>query len=390
MAGEGNPGENVNPQNLIVNELLSYATYYLQSSTRDELHKTIYSFYNLDEVVVAKKILHNLHSDIIGEFIQRKSSTNRSELSAHLEDLMSAIYELDKENVSFKFGTMNFRRIPKWAPNQAFNFALAEKINALEARLLTQELVSSENKAEMVQMKDNFASLETRQEITERKTTQAVPTMADVVVNGRQQPQNVLGPMKGPSKKPPTVAAREAGQSAVGETLVLTQPQTSGVAVTQLSDVVPARNGNHQGEDGAKHQGEVDAKAKPASGTDDGEPFQLQPAAQKRLRRQQRYVAGTQTNVAGRVKGAPLANRDFFVHRVDKGTEAEDIKQFLLESGIVVNNVTVLSKDVALFRSFKVSVPLCECTKILNADLWPTGIRIRRFLTRKSLNENGE
>ena len=42
---------------VVVNELLCYCAEYIQSCTKDQILKTVHDYYDIDEVVVAKKIL---------------------------------------------------------------------------------------------------------------------------------------------------------------------------------------------------------------------------------------------------------------------------------------------------------------------------------------------
>ena len=104
---------------VMINELLCYATYYMHSTSREQLQKCVYRFYNYEEVAQAKKLLFDIYSPLIGEYPQRRSSPNRSELLAHVEDIINAIYQLDEENITFRFSAFNLSRIPFGNPNES-------------------------------------------------------------------------------------------------------------------------------------------------------------------------------------------------------------------------------------------------------------------------------
>ena len=113
---------------VVINELLCYATQYMSTCTRQQLQKCVYRFYTIDEVIGAKKILHNSYSPLIGDFAQRKTSANRSELLAHVEDVLSALYTLDQNNVTFRYVAYDLKRIPVGDPSENDYLAVAEKM----------------------------------------------------------------------------------------------------------------------------------------------------------------------------------------------------------------------------------------------------------------------
>lgn len=151
----------------IVNEVLCYVTQYIQSSTKDQVLKVVQGFYNVDEVICAKEMLYRLYEGKLGSYPQRKTSTQRSELFAHTDDIVNFVLQLDSQGVSLNFSAKNLHRIPKWAPNETGNFSIAEKLNQLEGRMQSLEFVVSENKVSCVSLKDSVVTIERRLEKTE-------------------------------------------------------------------------------------------------------------------------------------------------------------------------------------------------------------------------------
>ena len=138
-----NPGDQCNPENsrhikqVVISELLCYAFSNLQRCTGVQIVKAIDRFFNLDEIVCAKKVLYEIYSGDLGDFPKRKTSGNRSEQLAHVEDIVDSLILLDgKEDcISFNFVAHDLNRLPRFNPNETDNFAIAEKLAMLEARL---------------------------------------------------------------------------------------------------------------------------------------------------------------------------------------------------------------------------------------------------------------
>ena len=90
-----------------------------------------------------------------------------------------------------------------------------------------------------------------------------------------------------------------------------------------------------------------------------------------------------------RLKGSPPVTRDFFVYRVDKTTTDDDMKNHLRDLEINYVSVNRLSNVEATYCSYRISVPLDQVDKIMDANAWPTGIRIRQFVVRQN-NKDGD
>ena len=156
----------VHRETVVFNELL-YAVQYMHSCTKEQLIKSIYRYYDLEEVTKAKKILHYMYKDEIGLYQARKTSTNRSELIAHVDDLISGLLYLDENGTEFTFAACNLKRIPTWEPNVIDFVSIAEKMVLLEGRLKSLEFVVSENKVEINKNKNIIGRVEKRVEQNE-------------------------------------------------------------------------------------------------------------------------------------------------------------------------------------------------------------------------------
>ena len=81
-----------------------------------------------------------------------------------------------------------------------------------------------------------------------------------------------------------------------------------------------------------------------------------------------------------RFRGAPEPNRDLFIYRVDPNTEAEDLRDYMMEKGFEVRNLCCISNPNARFKSFKLTVPLSEFKDLFSDTLWPDGVRVRKYV----------
>ena len=297
----------VSLEKVFVNELLCYVVQHMHWSTRDHLFKTISRFYNLDEIVAAKKALFKMY-DTLGDFQQRKTSTNRTEQLAHADDILQGVYDLDSLGIGMKFAAVNLDRVPKWSPNEIEHFALVEKLTAVEGRLSNMELVVSENKMQILHNKDNFSDLKDYVVRNENKI-KADPPRSSYSQITRSAESNV-------QVKDMTHSDNQSIWS------IPQNPKVDGdrIKVKQKEKVVSTNKVPYQQDKGSVSK-------------EDSEGFVLPYSQRKRIARKKTHVIkGTGSN--GRVKGAPPPIRDFFVYRADTNTTEDDIKWLLDESEI--------------------------------------------------------
>lgn len=81
--------------------------------------------------------------------------------------------------------------------------------------------------------------------------------------------------------------------------------------------------------------------------------------------------------------------RDLYVGRCDQSTTVEGLINYIKnEVEIDVITCVCISNDSANVKSFKVGVKLNEIDGLLNADLWPENIRVRKFYNRRNGGRN--
>jgi hypothetical protein len=108
----------------------------------------------------------------------------------------------------------------------------------------------------------------------------------------------------------------------------------------------------------------------------------------KRLRRDQRrkrtIIQGACTSST--LRGGPLPQRDFFVYRVEKSINEDDIKDHLSSRHVENAEVELLSHDHSKFGSFKVKICVTDVPKIMDPNMWPPGIRVRKYFPKRDHN----
>ena len=87
---------------------------------------------------------------------------------------------------------------------------------------------------------------------------------------------------------------------------------------------------------------------------------------------------------SSKITGAPQPSRDLFVYRVERGTTVRDIDEYLKENDIKCRSVKKVSKDEAKFASFKVEFSVEQFKTVLEPEMWPEGVHVRKFFNPRN------
>ena len=64
-----------------------------------------------------------------------------------------------------------------------------------------------------------------------------------------------------------------------------------------------------------------------------------------------------------------------------------DLYSYITGKDINVHKLQCVSHDLAANKSFQLTIPLADYSKIFNSDIWPEGIKVRPFIhSRKAQN----
>ena len=121
---------------------------------------------------------------------------------------------------------------------------------------------------------------------------------------------------------------------------------------------------------------------------------QLDPNERGQQKRQ--YVKGRQrtkihgSNDTSVVSGAPPPKRDYFLSRIVKSTEDDVLRQFIVDSGIGLVDLRLVSNENAKFKSYKLSVSLDDRDKIWSPNLWPKGSCIEKWKPKNNESKSSQ
>ena len=93
------------------------------------------------------------------------------------------------------------------------------------------------------------------------------------------------------------------------------------------------------------------------------------------------------TAVSTKVKGATAPPDELFISRVDGDTTEADMAEYILELGVHIIDLELTSHHEARNKSFKLTVNKNDFYKLLDASLWPDGVKVGRYRKPKNNRE---
>lgn len=283
-----------------------------------------------DDVTEAKDVLIKCGIADPGPLNGHRDSSQRSRFIAEVEDFMVMLERLDGDsNVNPTFAAVNLSKIPSVSPEEAGNAAS----QATQIRKLQEQMASV-----MKALNDHEENIDSLMQIQ----SSSASSYASVVGQNSRKNDNV---MPGPSKE--DSGAKDAPHS----------PR--------------------------QIQSSRDVKQKYT----DSEGFARQRASyhkdEKNYKRDQKRVTGKNTDT-NRLRGEPQKT-DMVVKYVQKDCLEDDMHEFLIE-----NDITVWPEDILLIshqdhssNTFKVKILKSDMDKMLDEDIWSTGIECSEWVPRK-------
>ena len=127
-----------NNSEFILEPLLAYILFSLQSSTSENISKAVLGHFTPEQIFNAKEVLWGkCDIKVIGQKVRRRGSNVRSEQDANLQDIIAALMKLDKVDklpcVVIDAGSLGI--IPRSHPEELNNISLLDRLNILEARV---------------------------------------------------------------------------------------------------------------------------------------------------------------------------------------------------------------------------------------------------------------
>ena len=258
---------------------------------------------------------------------------------------------------------------------------------ALEGCLKSLELAVSENKASIIQLKDSEINANKRFETIETDIVSLYSKSAnysDIVKGstgvGRSSPiSSPIVVLPGASETPrkSEVANTEDDVNKPNPSFfsrLLSKSSSPKDKGLRSKSSVPIDNSTEMGKARITLTDKSDVHS-------EGCVFQKHERRRQERARQRTIVTGTSNSA--RLKGGPPPVREFFVYSVQKCAEENDIEDYLTENNIDFISVIKVSNPDVKFSSFRVSVPIAMVKKVMDGNMWPEGISVRKFYPPK-------
>jgi hypothetical protein len=114
------------------------------TSTCDSIKKAVLGFFTIAQIIDAKDLLWTIgDKEIVKEKISRRHSNMRSEAEAHLSDILSAMYKLDKADKMplfvLDYKSLATNCIPKSPPRELDDITVCDRLNNIEEKFAVMQ-----------------------------------------------------------------------------------------------------------------------------------------------------------------------------------------------------------------------------------------------------------
>ena len=336
---------------LVKNEVLCFISNHFKSANNSGIVTVVSTFYNEDEILVAKNLLHdicvkNLTTCEIPRNIARKGENKRK---ADTDDLMKYFALLDEQKFTGAlFVAANLKRVPLFEPGSVDLCFMQESIADMKKQI--DELIGI--KKSVSDLQDSMRSL-----IDARR--------CNVDLYPFQQKGNEGGKQTTvPAMQPRASNAQNAGSSYAGAAVGMKEDSNLRVALPQ------SQHGSFQDHNTNSYQSKYGTRKKKPP------------------------VVGTAKDSSSCLK-ASAKPREFhlYIGNLDIDTKSDFIQQCIVEKG---TNIRVLSSDIVRSSRFEhlrsvaahVVIDARDKDKALQPDSWPEDITIRPWHVKRAVQNS--
>ena len=121
--------------------------------------------------------------------------------------------------------------------------------------------------------------------------------------------------------------------------------------------------------------------------TDDAKGWTLLPKHARKLDRFLNKNSVHGTVISTKVKGATAPPDKLFISRVDGDTTEADMAEYILELDVHIIDLKLISHIEARNKSFNLTVNKTDFYKLLDASLWPDGVKVGRYRKPRNIRE---
>lgn len=383
-------------QKVVIEPTLAYIWFSMQSGTFDNVKTVAVSHFSLEAVVAAKNTLWEASDNsVIGEKFRRRGTAARNEKVAHINDIVEALSKLDQAGKvpTLAIDALSLGFIPRAKPEELNDISVIERLTKVEQLVKSLYETTDKLMCENMSIQDKLKS-PTYADVAS-SMSDSIPLMQNPQPHtaGGKDHTGVHTANTRQSRGRGGPHARGSLPSGRGGWLChstsrgrgrMAQPvRATTFASSNPFDPLQAEFRAISSDRQSTHSDAPSHTSYHNSTRDDSEGFQL--PTQQIKRKMRRVIAGqADTSRISGFKGAPEPERDLFIFRVDPETETDQLKEYLCEKGITSRKLECVSNINAKFKSFKLSVPASEFSKLFNEDLWPCGVRVRKYITPRS------
>jgi hypothetical protein len=389
------------------------------------------------EILDAKRILWKCHGDILGKLYTRHGSITRAAHEADLADMLDAAKTLDSAQVcSYRFVAWNLDRIPKYAPEEANLYTLADRIAAIERDVLGLHSILDTTRQAYVCSSAALTSSVTHAGLrvstsgtstgytfssSQHDNSSVFPThdpCVTITSDRRVAMSNIDSLLPTSSSSSSSLTSPSLSSQCAfnrDDILVVNLPQVSNCVASVPFCKASRNNVSHIITSVTRPEALHGLSAKPfqnlsteplsagvpsrhQSNTVAGASANRNVAIRQNIAQPQRKPAVTtdtdgfqpvqrKKKIIGTKKtDIPMSQPRtcaLFVHRINPDIPADRVKDECTRGGAHVFEIEQVSKESSRFKSFKVVIDWEHMNQALNPNFWPEGVACKRWFTRR-------
>ena len=369
---------------LHINELLTYATFYMNKSCIDHIKKIISSFYTNEEIVEAKKLLWEIKGSELQAYSERKNTDKRSSSDANISDIFDGLTKLDILDQIPIFVAKKMDRIPKREPEELNTVSIIDRLGRIEKKIDEYGDTLSNHEIDLTYIKTLNIENELKSVNDKIDTFQIKSNIISPPLSFSDEDSNPIKSIDGANATKYDVTGDNSRLESEWETTddeskhLNTNKKLSyrEASLRFISNIHNQNNRNNLKKKGPtlvvtpKEPKETPRNIIEADG------FQLVETKQQRRRR---------FGESEGLRGAPSPKRDIFVSRVQSGN-VFIVKRFLNNNNIMNDDIKCVSHDNSKFKSFKVTISKSDLPNVMENKFWPKGVLCSVWKERNQKN----
>ena len=374
---------------MIVNELLTYAKYYINNSTFENLKKLMLSFYTPEEILIAKRLLWEVCGNHLDNLTERKTTDKRTSEDANLNDLLSALIAIDANNVTTEFVAKDLLRLPKRAPEELNVTSLLERIVNLEDAVNRSEETLSHHTVQISEL-SLVKNCTNKLNILENKVQEHGIALADIIAKEKIIDQNHNSNLQ--------FDDNEVRSDSDIDWIDLDPNGNDKPCYIYQKFIQKNRNKRRKTERKKKISNDINNRDSVNSSCNWLQRGRQTDTNSKYIKRNNLISRNNNSSDNNnnfhvtdyQLEGAQNTKKYLYIGRVTKGTQ-ESIVNYISSKGLDCVDVTKVSRESSTFKSFRLTVINNNNYQLmLKSDFWPTGVVVKPWIDFKSRQSYGK